>query len=78
LGNGRLGAMVFGAWSRSGYSSTRTLWTGQPHEYQHEGAVKFLPQIRQRLADGKQREAENLAMQEFMSLPLRQRPISRS
>src|SRR4029077_252918 len=41
-------------------------------EYQHEGAAKFLPAIRQLLADGKQREAESLASREFMSVPLRQ------
>jgi len=74
LGNGRLGAMVFGGVEQERLQFNEdTLWTGQPHEYQHEGAVKFLPQIRQLLAEGKQREAENLAMQEFMSLPLGQK-----
>src|SRR5262249_1346369 len=50
-----------------------TLWTGHPHEYQHEGAAKFLPQIRQFLWDGKQKEAEELATKEFMSVPIRQK-----
>jgi len=36
------------------------------------GAAKFLPQVRQLLFDGKQREAEQLAGKEMMSVPLRQ------
>ncbi|MBN1361689.1 MAG: glycoside hydrolase family 95 protein [Sedimentisphaerales bacterium] len=73
IGNGRLGAMVFGGTAEERLQFNEdTLWTGEPHEYQHEGAVKFLPQIRQLLAEGRQREAENLAMKEFMSVPLRQ------
>ncbi len=45
VGNGRLGAMVFGGVGRGTHPvQRRTLWTGQPHEDQHEGAVKFLPQ----------------------------------
>ncbi len=73
IGNGRLGAMVFGSTGEERLQFNEdTLWTGQPHEYQHEGAVEFLPQIRQLLAEGWQREAENLAAKEFMSVPLRQ------
>jgi alpha-L-fucosidase 2 len=73
LGNGRLGAMVFGGPGEERLQFNEdTLWTGRPHEYHHPGAVKFLPQIRQLLSEGKQREAERLAMQEFMSVPLRQ------
>jgi alpha-L-fucosidase 2 len=87
IGNGRLGAMIFGYVDEERVQfNDDTLWTGQPHEYQHEGAVKFLPQIRQLLqemrafeADGKQKEArakqkeaEDLAGKEFMSEPLHQ------
>ncbi len=73
IGNGRLGAMVFGGTAEEHLQFNEdTLWAGQPHEYHHEGAVEFLPQIRQLLAEGKQDEAERLAMQEFMSVPLRQ------
>ncbi len=74
IGNGRLGAMVFGGVDNERIQFNEdTLWTGQPHEYQHDGAVDHLPRIRQLLAEGKQREAENLAMQEFMSDPIRQK-----
>src|SRR4051812_7782435 len=59
IGNGRLGAMVFGGLGEERLQfNENTVWTGQPHEYQHEGAVKYLPQIRQLLFDGKQSEAE--------------------
>ncbi len=74
IGNGRLGAMVFGGVDNEHLQFNEdTVWTGQPHEYQHEGAAKFLPQLRQLLFDGKQREAEDLAMKEFMSVPLTQK-----
>src|SRR5882672_2835701 len=74
IGNGRLGGMLFGGIANEHLQfNENTLWTGNPHEYQHEGAAKFLPQIRQLLWDGKQKEAEDLAMKEFMSVPLRQK-----
>jgi alpha-L-fucosidase 2 len=74
IGNGRLGGMVFGGITNEHLQcNENTLWTGHPHEYQHEGAAKFLPQIRRLLWDGKQKEAEDLAMKEFMSVPLRQK-----
>jgi alpha-L-fucosidase 2 len=74
IGNGRLGAMVFGGTADEHLQFNEdTVWTGAPHEYQHEGAMKYLPQIRQLLFDGKQKEAEELAMAQFMSVPVRQK-----
>ena len=74
IGNGRLGGMIFGGLTNEHLQfNENTLWTGHPHEYQHEGAANFLPQIRQLLWNGKQKEAEDLAMKEFMSVPLRQK-----
>ena len=73
VGNGRLGAMVFGGTASERIQFNEdTLWIGEPHDYAHAGAVKHLPTIRKLLFDGKQREAERLAMKEFMSVPLRQ------
>lgn len=73
VGNGRLGAMVFGGVKQERIQFNEdTIWTGQPHEYQHPGAVEHLAEIRKLLAEGKQREAEGLASKEFMSIPLRQ------
>ena len=73
IGNGRLGAMVFGGIAEERLQLNEdTLWTGQPHAYQHEGAAKYLPELRRLLAEGKQKEAEDLATREFMSEPIKQ------
>lgn len=73
IGNGRLGAMVFGGVEKEHLQFNEdTLWAGKPHEYQHEGAVNHLPEIRKLLADGKQREAQDLAGREFLSQPVHQ------
>ena len=74
VGNGRLGAMDFGGVEHERIQfNESTVWTGEPHDYAHVGAVKYLPQIRELLFAGKQAEAEKLAMQEFMSVPVRQK-----
>lgn len=73
VGNGRMGAMVFGGVEQARCQFNEdSLWTGGPHSYAHEGAAKYLPELRRLLLEGKQREAEQLAMQHFMSVPLRQ------
>jgi len=73
VGNGRLGAMIFGgAEDERLQFNEDTLWTGKPHEYQHEGAAEYLPVVRKLLFEGKQREAEKLAGEQMMSVPLRQ------
>ncbi len=73
VGNGRLGAMVFGTVARERIQfNEETLWTGEPRSYAHEGAFDYLDTIRQLLFEGKQREAQDLAMEKFMSLPLHQ------
>jgi alpha-L-fucosidase 2 len=73
-GNGHMGAMVFGGPSRERIQfNESTVWTGEPHDYAHHGASRYLQQIRQLLWEGKQKEAEDLAMQEFMSEPLHQK-----
>ncbi len=74
VGNGRLGAMVFGGTrSERIQFNEQTLWTGEPHDYAHPGASKHLAQLRKLLFDGKQAEAEALATREFMSVPIRQK-----
>ncbi|MBC8874467.1 MAG: glycoside hydrolase family 95 protein [Planctomycetes bacterium] len=73
VGNGRLGAMVFGGVDVERLQfNDDTLWTGAPRDYSHTGAKDHLPTIRKLLFEGKQREAERLAMEHFMSVPLRQ------
>ncbi len=74
VGNGHLGAMVFGGAAREHLQfNEHTVWTGEPHDYAHHGAAKYLPEIRKLLWEGKQKEAEELAMKEFMSEPLHQK-----
>jgi alpha-L-fucosidase 2 len=74
IGNGRLGAMIFG-----GIASERiqfnedTLWKGHPHDYARDGAGQHLAQIRQLLADGKVKDAEKLTRETFLSDPVRQK-----
>lgn len=67
IGNGRLGAMIYGIPSTEHIQfNEETLWDGAPRQYQHEGAYKFLPEIRELLFEGKQDEAEKLAGETFM------------
>lgn len=74
VGNGRLGAMVFGGVEKERIQfNEHTVWTGTPRSYAREGAVKHLPAIRSLLFTGKQRDAETLAMKEFMGTPLHQK-----
>jgi alpha-L-fucosidase 2 len=62
IGNGRLGAMIFG-----GVSSERiqlnedSVWSGAPQEADNPKALEVLPQIRQLLFEGKYAEAQRLA-----------------
>jgi alpha-L-fucosidase 2 len=73
VGNGRLGAMVYGGTSEDHIQfNEETLWTGGPHDYSNEGAYKYLGKIRELIWQGKQEEAEKLALEKFMSVPLRQ------
>jgi alpha-L-fucosidase 2 len=73
IGNGMMGAMVFGKTDVERIQFNEdSLWTGQPCDYQNPGAAEVLPQLRQLLFDGKQAEAQKLAMERFMSNPMRQ------
>lgn len=74
IGNGRLGAMVFGGAAEERIQFNEdTLWTGRPHDYARPGVHRHLQAIRDLLAAGRQAEAEALAMQHFMGDPLRQK-----
>jgi alpha-L-fucosidase 2 len=72
VGNGRLGAMVFGGIEKERIQFNEdSLWTGVPRDYINPKALEALPKVRQLLFEGKQREAEKVAM-DMMSIPLRQ------
>lgn len=69
LGNGRIGAMVFGGVEKDRIQfNEETLWTGEPRAFARPGAANYLAEIRQLLAEGKQKEAEALAEKQFMGL----------
>jgi len=61
LGNGRIGAMVYGNPAREQIQLNEdTLWSGGPRQWNNPDARKWLPQIRQALFSGKYTEADEL------------------
>lgn len=67
LGNGRMAAMVYGGVQQERIQfNEESLWTGEPRDYHRQEAYKYLPEIRNLLAAGKQHEAELLAEAHFM------------
>jgi alpha-L-fucosidase 2 len=66
LGNGRIGAMVFGGVAEELIVlNESSVWSGSANEDNRAGAYKALPEIRRLLAAGKNAEAETLVMQTF-------------
>ena len=63
LGNGRLGAMVFGGVNREILQLNEdTLWAGGPYDNSNPGALEALPEARRLVFAGKYKEAEDLSM----------------
>jgi alpha-L-fucosidase 2 len=68
IGNGRLGAMVFGIPAQENIQLNEgTLWAGGPHRNDNPDAKGSLVEIRQLLFDGKYEEAHKLANANFIS-----------
>jgi len=66
VGNGRLGAMVFGGTGTERIQLNEdTIWAGHPVERDRAGAYKHLPIIRRMLFEGKYAEAQKLAQEQF-------------
>lgn len=62
LGNGRLGAMVFGNVEQERVQlNEHTVWSGSPNRNDNPAALDSLSFIRQLIFEGKQKEAENIA-----------------
>ena len=62
IGNGRMGAMIFGGVSRDRIQfNEETFWTGGPEDANRPDAYRYLPEIRRLLFEGRQKEAEALA-----------------
>ena len=75
IGNGRVGAMVFGGINRERLQLNEdTLWAGGPYDPVNPEAKAALPEVRQLIFEGKYREAARLISQKVMSKPLRQMP----
>ena len=66
LGNGRLGAMVFGGVSQERIVlNESSLWSGSPQDADKSDAASYLPEIRRLLLEGKNAEAEKLVYAHF-------------
>jgi len=62
VGNGRLGAMVFGGIENERIElNEESVWTGEPRWDANPDALKNLPKVRKFLFEGKYKEAEALA-----------------
>ena len=73
LGNGILGAMVFGGVERERIALNEcTFWSGRPHDYNDPEAIKYFPQIRDLVFAGKFQEAEKMAEGHFWGVPAAQ------
>jgi alpha-L-fucosidase 2 len=67
VGNGRLGAMVFGGIEKERLQlNEESVWTGTPRWDANPDALKNLPKVRKLLFEGKYGEAEKLAQNGIM------------
>ena len=68
IGNGRLGAMVYGNVAKETIQlNEHTVWSGSPNRNDNPDALAALPQVRQLIFDGKQKEAEQLANKSILT-----------
>jgi alpha-L-fucosidase 2 len=73
IGNGRLGAMVFGGVARERLQLNEdSLWSGGPYDPVNPEARAALPEVRRLIAAGRFAEAEALADARVMARPLSQ------
>lgn len=77
LGNGRLGAMAFGRVKQDRLQINEdTLWSGSPYDPINPDAADALPKVRALIAQGKCKEAADLASAAVMAKPLQQMPYA--
>lgn len=70
VGNGALGAMVFGGVERERLALNEdTLWMGGPANYDRPDAHEVLPELRRLLFEGREADASELASRRFMGTP---------
>jgi alpha-L-fucosidase 2 len=75
VGNGRLGAMVFGGVQTERLQLNEgTLWAGGPYDPVNPQALEALPEVRRLISDGRYKEAQELISAKMMAVPLWQVP----
>jgi alpha-L-fucosidase 2 len=68
VGNGRLGAMVFGDPCKEVIQlNENTVWAGQPNRNDNPDAREALPEVRKLIFEGKYKEAQDLINKKFIS-----------
>ncbi len=73
VGNGRLGAMVYGKTGEEQIQFNEdTYWTGGPYSTVVKGGYKILPEIQKLVFDGKYLDAHNLFGRKLMGYPVEQ------
>lgn len=73
VGNGRLGAMVFGKYGEERIQlNEETYWSGGPYSTVVKGGNKVLPQIQKNVFEEKYLEAHNLFGRNLMGYPVEQ------
>lgn len=75
VGNGRLGAMVFGGVGAERIQlNEESLWSGGPRDTNNPKALANLPKVRELIKQGQYTRAEALANQTMMGVPMRVTP----
>ncbi len=75
VGNGRLGAMVFGGIVEEHLQLNEdTLWAGGPYDPNNPEALAALPEVRRLIFEGKYTDAHKLIGEKMMAKPVRQMP----
>ncbi len=75
VGNGRLGAMIFGGEEREHLQlNENTLWAGGPYDPNNTNALAALPEARKLVFAGKYDDAAKLIGSNMMAVPIREMP----
>ncbi len=70
IGNGRLGAMVFGGCSEERLQLNEdTFWSGSPHDYTNSQAREYLQRVRSLIFAGKHEQAQQIVDEHMMGNP---------
>lgn len=75
IGNGRLGAMVFGGAGKERLQLNEdTIWAGEKRDRNNPKGAAAIPEVRRLLMEGRIREAEAIADRDIISVPRRLPP----